>query len=339
MKHLTVVFIGGTQRALVPFRYLAGREEVDIKYAVFMKGHPDEVQYAEQLETMAQEHHIPYIVSDKITRAVIDQTRSIGPDVIIGGGVWRSMIPSDFFNIPPYGAIGLHGSALPQYRGWAGINWYMINGEKEYRMRMFQVDGGLDSGPLVADRDGNFLEVGIGLENEKHIAEILDEFPGVQVKAYGQLVDILLKGDVQFIPQDESAATYTCHRGPEDGEIDWSRSTREVFNFIRAQSRPYPGAFTFFNGHKVILWRVKPRYDYANYVGRIHGKVVTRDKDADSVVILTGDGGIEVLEAGTTGNGKTGPTSIFDSVRKRCKSKIEAFMETMGFDGAGVLQK
>ena len=75
----------------------------------------------------------------------------------------------DFFSIPPYGYIGLHGTALPDYRGMAGINWQIINGEKQIKMRMYQLSDGIDDGPLVGDKQGSLLEYSIGIDNEKHL--------------------------------------------------------------------------------------------------------------------------------------------------------------------------
>ena len=135
--------------------------------------------------------------------------------------------------------------------------------------------------------------------------------------------------EIAFKEQDHALATYACHRGAEDGEINWHDSTRNIFNFIRAQSKPLPGAYTFFHGKKVILWRVKARDDLRNYEGRICGKVVIRNIATGSVVILTKDSGIEVIEAEISDSGHPQgpkPVDIFSTIRARCSSEIEAFI-------------
>jgi len=136
---------------------------------------------------------------------------------------------------------------------------------------------------------------------------------------------------ITYREQEEEIASYSCHRGPDDGEIRWSDSTRNIFNFIRAQSKPYAGSYTYFSGKKIYVMRARPRYDYSKYKGRIAGKVVSRDLDTNSVIILTGDGGIEVVEIRIDDREKLSPAEIFNSVRERCKSRSEAYLDTIGF--------
>jgi methionyl-tRNA formyltransferase len=329
---LKIIFVGGTKRALNLFNFITeSRSDISVEYAVFMRGNPEEYTYSEQLAQLAETRTIAYTISDNISTEIIALTHKIKPDVIIGGGICRSIFFASFFSKIPYGYIWLHGSAVPAYRGWAGLNWYIINGEKRYTMRMLRLDEGVDSGPLIADGKGKLLEVHITLDNHQHVGEILDEVYQHHLTIYGKLFDCLIRNDIKFIPQYESQSSFTCHRGPADGQIDWSQSTREVFNFIRGQSVPYPGAFTYYQGRKIKIWRVVPRHDYSNYIGRIEGKVVTRNKNG-SVVILTGDGGIEVTEAEDTVSKEKLPYLIFNSVRRKCTSRLEAYLDSVGFE-------
>jgi len=325
---VNIAFIGGTQRAVKTFEMILKNwsRNIKIEFAIFMEGYEDEKTYCNQLVNLAKLNDIDYVVSDIITDEIINRMNTCKPKVLIGGGVWRSMVSKEFFDIPELGYIGLHGTALPEYRGWAGINWQIINGEKQIKTRMFRIDEGVDSGNLVCRRNGNIFEYDIDIDNEKHLDEIFDDYLDMHLKAYNEFFEALVNNDITFTAQDEVKATYACNRSPEDGEINWNDSTKNIFNFIRAQSTPYNGAFTFYNGEKIILWRVKPRYDYSNYLGRITGKVVTRDKENNSIVILTNDGGIEVFE-GESQNGEKNLLKIFNSVRKRCKTEVEAFIE------------
>ena len=225
---LNIVFAGGTYRAINPFRSFLKRDDLNIQFAVFMPGYDDEINYCNKLVELAEAHSIEYIVSEGITIDIIAKIKSIQPDVIIGGGVWRSMVPSECFKIPKYGWIGLHNSGLPDYRGWAGINWYIINGEKEFVTRMVQTDEGIDSGPLVADEKGNLLEYRLNIDNEDHLSDIIEQFNPILVKAYNDLIDLLIAKKITFVEQNDSIASYTCHRGPDDGEIDWSQSSKDI---------------------------------------------------------------------------------------------------------------
>ena len=329
---LRLVFVGGTRRAVNLLENMLSDRGIDVEYCVFMPGYDDERVHCDRLVELAEAHSICYVVSDVIDSTLVRKVAEIAPDAIIGGGIWRTHIPNEFLELSKYGYLGLHGSRLPAYRGWAGLNWYILNGEQKYGMRFLRLSEHYDAGPLVADSNGNLLEYVIDLDNEKHVGEILEEVHGVHVRAYRDLFTLMRADGLTFVEQDEASASYTCHRGPDDGEIEWNASTTNIFNFIRAQSHPYPGAFTFYKGSKITLWRVKPRYDYENYVGRIAGKVVTRDQDSGRVVILTADGGIEVVAAQPHGGETTErPVDVFTSVRTRCKSRAEAYLDVIRF--------
>lgn len=327
-----VVVMGGTERAVPTFKSLASRQDIEIPLAIIMLGYEDEHQYAKKLVMLAREHSIVHHLVDHINEEIIEQCIKLKPDVIIGMGVWRSIMPGRFLRAAHYGFLGLHGTGLPDYRGWAGINWQIINGEPELRMRALQLDEGVDNGPLIYKADGTPLEYAIDLQNEKHLSDIFDEYNSIHIIACNEIIDLVVNDSITFRNQNEAYATYACHRGPADGEINWADNTLSVFNFIRAQSKPYQGAFTYFKGKKITLWRVSPRLDYKNYKGRIPGKIVTRDMDTGKVVILTGDGGLEVIEAQEHGQPQRSPVQIFNSVRNKCVSRTEAYLDAIGFD-------
>jgi methionyl-tRNA formyltransferase len=330
MAKLDIVAIGGTARAVNTLDMLLRHPAVNVAYGIFMPGYDNETIYMEQLVALAETRGIPYSATNDITEDVLKRTMELRADAMIGIGVWRSILSPDFLNATRLGFFGLHGTPLPRYRGFAGINWQIINGEKTVGMSMLRVNEGIDAGSLVAREDGSLLEYHINIENEKHLAEVFDEYEVIHIQALDELLHLLATNRYRLVEQDHSKASYACHRGPDDGEVNWNQPTATVFNFIRAQSRPYGGAFTYFNGRRVTLWRVRPRPDYANYEGRIPGKVVTRDKATGSVVVLTADGGIEILDAQTDEVEESSPYRIFNSVRKRCQSRVEAFIERQG---------
>ena len=317
-KKLKIVLIGGTHRALVNFSSLLKRNDIEIFYFIIQEDYSWDPQWHPKLEQLAKENNIPYETypsGKKLSDETIQKIENVSPDVIIGAGIWRAILSSELWKTCKYGYIGLHGSLLPAYRGFANLNWYMINGEKEYGMRMIQLDEGIDSGKLVCGKDGKPIEAFVNLDIEKTIADILKEVEEISVKKNMELIDMLIKNEICFIDQDESQATWACHRGPEDGEIDWTKSSLEIHNFVRALSQPYPGAFSFFKNKKFFIWRTTLPKESKQYVGRITGKVVGRNQDG-SVEVLTSNGIIKINEISVDGN-KVKPSSFINSVREK----------------------
>ena len=182
-----------------------------------------------------------------------------------------------------YAALSTHFSLLPEYRGFAPVNWAIINGESKCGVSLFHMESDVDSGDIVAQRT---VEIG----EHDYASDVMD-------RCIVELKDILnetwedfSKGNVARIPQDHSKATFTCARNPEDGEINWSDSTKTIYNLIRGVSKPFPGAFTYLKGHKLTIWTAE-LVEVGKYVGRIPGKVIQLHK-GKGVVVLTGDGAL-----------------------------------------------
>lgn len=332
-KRKRILLIGGTKRAVNTLTNLLNRTDVEYVHAIFMRGYVEEHEYSDQLSAIAASHCLSYQVEDRISPETEIMIKAMHCDAIVGIGVWRSLLPAEFLNSARHGFLGLHGTPLPRYRGFAGIYWQIINGEDAIVLRGIRLGPGIDDGPIICDNRGNSIEGFVDLKNEFHLNDLLDEYEASHIQLINKIVDLIRDDEITFREQDHMLATYACHRGPEDGEVNWNDSTRNIFNFIRGQSKPLCGAYTFFQGKKVFLWKAKPRSDFSNYDGRICGKVVQRDAVTGSVIILTRDSGIEIIEAEFS-EAKTSefqrPTSIFSTIRARCTNAIEAFMYRAG---------
>ena len=332
-----LLLIGGTQRAVPTLTSLLTRKDVEYVQGIFMRGHADEHRFARQLADLGDWYGLPYTVEDKVSPASLARVAQASCDALIGIGVWRTHLPDAFLQAAKYGFLGIHGTPLPQYRGFAGIYWQIINGDSSVGLRGLQLASGIDDGPIICDGDGRPVEGQVALDNEWHLTEILAAYDKCHIQLVNRVVDLVRDDQIHFTPQNSAGATYSCHRGPDDGEINWTDSTRNVFNFIRAQTRPLSGAYTFFQNRKVWIWRSRPRPDFANYEGRICGKVVHRDLSTGSVVVLTRDGGIEIVEASALPTGTQEvqrPSEIFSTVRARCTTEVEAFVRQQRDDGA-----
>jgi methionyl-tRNA formyltransferase len=122
-------------------------------------------------------------------------------------------------------------------------------------------------------------------------------------------------GRLTFVEQNSEDATYTCSRRPADGIINWSAPTHAIFNQIRGLAAPFPGAFTYFNGRKLAVWKASPVQNAAAYAGRSPGRVIAVNREAGSVDVLTGDGILRLVEVAWNGSPPKAAAEIVRSVR------------------------
>ncbi len=310
------VAIGGTQRAYNTLKKLVYREDVKLSYLIIMPGYEDEIPASKKILEYAKEKKIPHDYCDKISDNLIKIIKKINPKVILGIGIWRSIVPEEFLNIPKYGYLGLHATPLPRYRGAAGIAWQIINGEDKIRAHALRLNNEIDAGKLILKDQNSIFSYSIDIDNDLHLNDILIEYERIHIKFCNEILTRVLNNDLEFIDQDEDEASYTCFRVAEDGHINWDDTAKNIFNFIRAQSKPYPGAFSYYRNAKVIIDRCRINDKLKNYIGRIPGKIVERNKKTGIVSILTKDAGIDILEIRTSFKA---PYEIIKSV----KGKLE----------------
>lgn len=177
---------------------------------------------------------------------------NLRPDFVIVSG-WYRLIPPELLTIPPLGFYGLHASALPAYRGNAPLVWQILNGEKQAGISLFKFDGGVDTGELLAQRS-------TPIASNDTIGDVLEKIEAASMDMIREYYPRLVAGEAATFRQSNQGGreSYCSLRRPEDGEIVWTAPAEQVHNFIRAQSRPYPGAFSFrSNREKIIFWRTR----------------------------------------------------------------------------------
>lgn len=184
--------------------------------------------------------------------------------------------------------VNVHYAPLPEYRGRANVNWAIINSESETAITIHVIEPGLDAGNILFQQ-----RVPIGPDDS--VGDLYTKLNEVQRQVLAETVSRYIAG-YQGEPQDETSATYGCTRVPEDGEINWSDSTKEIYGLVRALAPPYPGAHTYLNARRVTILRASPAVNAPRYVGRIPGRVVGRSRRAGHVDVLTGDGVLRIYE-------------------------------------------
>ncbi|MFH1357407.1 MAG: methionyl-tRNA formyltransferase [bacterium] len=197
-------------------------------------------------KTLCQEQGVPLILLEDKMVSLRDVVAALKPDLILVAG-WFHMVPKSIRELAPQGCIGFHASLLPKYRGGAPLVWAMINQEKEAGMSLFYLEDGVDSGDIIGQED-------FSIEAQDTIADVVKKANSCAGQLLEKYLPLLAQEKAPRVKQDEKQATIYPQRSPEDGRIDWSWSADKINAFIRAQTKPYPGAFTEIEGYRMRLW-------------------------------------------------------------------------------------
>jgi methionyl-tRNA formyltransferase len=228
---------------------------------------------------------IPIFTPEKVnTPEWIERLASLKPDLILSV-YYRNMISSKILALPRLGAFNLHGSLLPKYRGRAPINWAVLHGEPRIGMSLHRMVKSADAGAVV-DQEG--VDIGPRDTAEQAFRKVL---PCAR-RVLERQIDALLTGRAKETPQDKAQATYFGGRKPEDGRIDWTQTSRQIFNLIRAVTDPYPGAFTELGGARLMVWWAEPDSPAVRGRRGRPGEVLS----LTPLVIATGDGALELTK-------------------------------------------
>jgi len=194
------------------------------------------------------------------------------------------IIDNDLITLPKKMAINIHGGLLPRYRGRAPHIWAIINGESECGITVHKIDEGCDTGDIIIQKTIPILPNYTGGELLKIFES---EYPFLIFKA----VELVENGH-KLIMQDHSIASYFPKRTPEDGEIDWNWSNERINNWVRALTKPYPGAFSLLNDIKFFIWKVE-FFPYPDDDLIKPGQV---KKCNDTILVKTGNGIIKIID-------------------------------------------
>ncbi len=257
---------------------------------VVVRAHPTDPQ----LPTLAQERGLPVFQPENVnSEAFIAQVKSLKPDLNISVS-YDQILRKAILETAPLGFINFHAGKLPQYRGRNVINWAIINGEDEIGITAHFVDEGIDTGDIIVQHT-------LPIEWTDTYQDILDKviaaFPDLVSEAVRKVMD----GDFTPIRQAHLPGTYFAARGEGDEWLNWEDSSLNIYNKIRAITRPGPGARTLWGAKTVIIW--KARYDpsWPAYTAT-PGQVVGR-RPGEGVIVKTGDSTILITEIQTEGEG------------------------------------
>lgn len=252
----------------------------------------------EELEKRAREYGIPLETTRNINeKEYVEKMKQYDVDLFVSMS-FDQIFKREMINLPRYKTINCHAGKLPFYRGRNILNWVLINDEKEFGVTAHYVDEGIDTGDII-------LQEVYSITDEDSYATLLS-------RAHDKCADVLYRA-IKMIQNDEVKRVKQCDidpvgmycgtRGEGDEMIDWNQTSREIFNFIRAISKPGPQATSWINGNKICINKarmVPGAHCYKNNNGQIIGKT------EEGFLIKTGDTVLEIIEYTYDGKIKIG---------------------------------
>lgn len=249
MKSKRVIFIGSKQIGFECLKLMYRLNKKDLIGAVTIDDQKDTRTCYREIKNFCEQEKIKlHLVKDRseFNRII----KKIKPDfgIVVG---WYWMIDADVLKTVSGGFVGIHASLLPKYRGGAPLVWAMINGEQSAGVTLFSFTEGMDDGGIWGQKR-------IKVKDSDYISDVLLKIEKQALLLIKENYLKILSNSKKPKIQNHRLATYCALRIPEDGKICWHKSSQEIYNFIRAQSAPYPGAFTFNCGKKIIIWKARP---------------------------------------------------------------------------------
>jgi len=298
---MRILFYGNKNRAIQCLKALTNRDHE----IVGVVAPPDSTikDWYPSLPVFASERDLDvYQPADVNSSSFVSAVADMAPDLGVMAG-YNQILGSQLLSIPDEGVINLHGGKLPAYRGASTLNWMIIEGEIEGGISILFADEGIDTGDII--RQTTFQ-----IKPNDTIVDVIETtdklFPPMLLEAIEQIA----QGTVDPTPQTPTGGTHYHSRRPRDGRIHWRHHTAEdVYNLVRALAGPYPGAFTTFDGEKLVIHE-------ASLIDRTvagqPGRVCLRD--GQGVLVVAANRGIRIETVEPASGPSQDATDFFDSV-------------------------
>ncbi len=180
----------------------------------------------------------------------LNALRKLEPGLVFVVG-WSQLVHDPFIAIAGEGVFGMHPTLLPRHRGRAPIPWAILSGLARTGVTLFEiVDATADSGAIVG-------QVVVDIAPDETATTLFERLANAHVELIRELVPQIIARTAPRIPQDPRRASTWPRRAPADGIIDWETRAPYLYDWVRAQTRPYPGAFTFFGDERVTVWAAR----------------------------------------------------------------------------------
>ena len=223
---------------------------IQIELVVTHADDPRETIWFGSVAALCQERGIPHVQPEASGLLdLLPKFQKIAPDYIFSF-YYRHMIASDILAVARIAALNMHGSLLPKYRGRAPVNWAILHGETETGASLHIMEAKPDAGDIVG-------QVAVPIDPDEDATAVFAKVSNAAVQVMQATLPALLDGRVPRSPNVLAKGSYFGGRKPEDGLIQWSQDALQVHNLIRAVAPPYPGAFTDWQGARMVIAKSK----------------------------------------------------------------------------------
>lgn len=286
---MRAVFMGTPEFAVPTLQALIDHHQVEavVTQPDKQRGRGKKVQFP-PVKEKAVEHEIPVYQPQKARdEEFVEILREINPDVIVVVA-YGQILPESILNIPKYGCINVHGSLLPKYRGAAPIQWAVLDGEEKTGITTMYMEKGLDTGDMIDKAE-------IVLDPKETAGTLHDKLMEIGANLLLETLEKLENETAVRIKQNDSESCYASMLTKEMGQIDFSKSAREIECLIRGMN-PWPSAYTSLNGKTLKVWEAEVLTENS---GEEPGTVIDVTKDA--IVAACKEGALKLLEVQMAG--------------------------------------
>ena len=265
--------------------------KVEVPLVVTVRDDPKENRWFASVAGTAHEYGLPVVTPEDPNGPEFAARIAQLEPALIFSFYYRSMLGAPILRSARRGALNMHGSLLPKYRGRAPVNWAILNGERETGATLHYMVERADAGDIVD-------QLAVPILDDDDAREVFGKVTTAAEIVLARSLPGLLAGDAARRPQVIEPGQYFGRRRPEDGRIDWSHPAVRIHNLVRAVAPPFPGAFTEVNGRQwwIHRTRVEPRVIAASERARLFG-------DQGACYAACRDGGVLRILAAATEDG------------------------------------
>ena len=252
------------------------------------------------VKELALEHNIEVLQPIKI-RKEYDEVLKLEPDIIITCA-YGQIIPKEILDYPKYGCINVHGSLLPKYRGGAPIHRAIMNGDKETGITIMYMDVGMDTGDMISKRS-------VSIDEDDNLETLSDKLSIIGRDLLLDTLPSIIDGTCNREKQDENEVSYAYNITSEEEHIDFNKSSKEVYNLVRALS-PSIGAFCLMNDERLKIYKTRigtNKYDNIGVINTIY---------KNGIGVSTSDGEVVLEEIQPFGKKKMAVASYLNGINK-----------------------